>query len=217
MSNENLKNDFSISLDWTDVASATKYWILISKNYLDFRSTLESEDNNVASSAYTFTASGNGTFYYRWRPYIVSWQPWREVSSFIVNTSLSADFSATAWTLVSKSDVTDYYILELSPMTAEIKPAHLWESFTRNRAGDIISEQYKTKEDIVLDISRTYLGDNQKAELMRFYNSHTSFYLVARYDNQTLSDYVYRSWEVMFLDIPQLDIIGGNILSFTEV
>jgi len=220
MSNEILKNDNAITLDWGDVTSATKYWLQVSKGYLDFRATLLHEDNNLATSTDTVTATGNGRYFYRWRPFVVSWQPWREVSSFIVNTSASTDVSATSWMFINKADVTDTYILENQPITLpRMEPAHLFEAFRRNRAGKLRSQQYKTKYNITIDISR-YLGNNQKAEIMRFYNMHVPFYLATRYEHQiaTETNYVYRCFEVMFTPpAPQLDIVGGNILEFTEV
>ena len=111
MSNEILKNDNSISLDWNDVSGATKYWIQVSKTYLDFRTPLLHEDNNLATSDDTVTATGNGTYYWRWRAYVSgAWEPWSQVNMFIINTSLASDFTATAWTFINKTDVTDYYI-----------------------------------------------------------------------------------------------------------
>lgn len=219
MSNEILKNDNSISLDWNDVTSATKYHLQVSKDYLDFRATLEHEDNNLATSDDTFTASGNGIYYWRWKSYVGgAWQDWREVNFFIINTGASTDVSATSWMLINKTTVTDTYILENQPITTpRMEPAHLWRSKKRNRKGKLKTQQYKTKYMITIDISRSYLGDNQKAEIMRFYNSHTSFYLATRYGNQTEDDYVYRCWEVLFLSTPQLDIVGGNTLELEEV
>lgn len=216
MANEIIKNDNTINLSVSAVTGATNYQFQVSKAYLDFRSTLE-YDNTANSTTRTFTASGNAKYYWKFRPYISSWQPWREVNSFIINTSASTDVAATSWQFISKSDVTDVYVLENQPLQKRIEPLHLWEAFRRNRAGDLTSEHYKTKYAITLDITRSYLGNNQKAEIMRFFNAHTSFYLAVRYDNQTEDDYIYRCFEVMLEPAPQLDIPGGNILEFTEV
>ncbi len=217
MANEVLKNDNSITLDWNDVSGATKYGIQVSKNYLDFRATLEHEDQTLVASTDSFTASGNGKYYWKWRAYVGStWQPYSEVNSFIINTALASDFSATSWAFINKSDVTDFYVLELQPKSKTITPAHLWEARRRNRAGKLRSEQYTTKETISLDITYSYLGDNQKAEILRFFNLHRNFYLVTRYDNQTISDYVYGVWEAMFTEAPNLDTAGGNVLNFEE-
>lgn len=222
MANEILKNDNTITLDWGDVTSATKYWLQVSKTYLDFRATLLHEDNNIATSTDAVTATGNGKYYYRWAPYISTWQPFREVGSFIVNTSASTDVSATSWMFINKTDVTDTYVFEDQPPSQPIEiPAHLWEAKRRNRKGDLRSQHYKTKGMITIDLSRSggHLGQNQKAEIMRFYNSHASFYLATRYDHQipTETNYVYRCWEVLFASPPQLDVVGGNILELEEV
>jgi len=217
MANEVLKNDTSISLSWNPVTGATNYYIEVSKNYLDFRATVE-YSTFTASTNPSYTAVGDGKRYWRWKPYVSgSWQPYREVSSFTINTSLAGDISATSWMLINKTSISDYYILELQPMSYRIEPVHEWEAFRRNRKGKFISEQYITNDNITLDLSRSYLGNNQKAEIMRFYNSHISFYLATRINNQLLNDYVYLIWEVMFSEIPQFDTPGDNLLVFTEV
>jgi hypothetical protein len=218
MSNEILKNDNSISLDWGNVTGASKYWLQVSKDYIDFRATLEYEDNNLATSDDTFTTSGNGTYYWRWRPYISgAWQPWREVNSFIVNTGASTDVSATSWMFINKNDVTDTYILELQPIRWRLTDNHIWEARRRNRKGKIRSQKFVTKAVLSLDVTRSYWGDNQKAEMLRFYNLAQAFYVAVRYDNQPETDYVYRCWEVMFASAPNLDIPGGNTLELEEV
>lgn len=219
MSNEAISNTNAITLDWADVTGATKYWLEVSKTYLDFRSTLVHQDNNLATSTDSFTATGNGKYYWRWRPYIGSWQAPREVNSFIVNTSASADVSATGWTFVNKSDVSDLYLIEYQPINQPINPHdHQWEAIRRNRSGQLRSQHFRTKDRIVIDLTRgSIAGANQKAEILRFYNAHTSFYLITRYDNQTEDDYVYRAWEVLIIETPQLDAPGGNVVVCTEV
>lgn len=219
MSNEVISNSNAITLSWNSIAGATLYHIQVSKTYLDFRATLLIDDNALASSTKSFTATGNGIYYWRYKAYVSSvWQDWKEVNSFIVNTSASADVSVTGWTLINKTDVSDFYLLENQPISQPIQtPEHLWEAYRRTRDGSLVTEQYATKTRLSLDISRGYLGDNQKAEIMRFYNAHTSFYLATRYDNQTMADFVYRIWEMMFTNIPQLDIPGGNTLEFEEI
>ncbi len=217
MSNEVISNTNAISFDWTDVTSATKYWIQVSKSFLDFRATLVSEDNNLATSDHSFTATGNGKYYYRWKPYISTWQAWREVGSFIVNTSASADVSATSWTLVNKTDITDVYVLENQPLFWREIPEHFWEAFRRNRKGNLRSQHFVTKGRIELDISRSFLGANQKAEILRFFNAHTSFYLVTKYNNQLEDDFIYRAYEVVIPDAPNVDTAGGNTIIFSEV
>lgn len=223
MANEIIKNDNAITLDWADVTSATKYWLQVSKTYLDFRATLLHEDNNIATSTDTVTATGNGKYYYRWAPYVSgAWTPFREVCSFIVNTSASDDVSATSWMFINKTDISDTYILEVQPMNQPVEMhEHLYEATRRNRAGNLRSQHYRTKSAISIDISRGgYTGVDQKAEIMRFYNLHTSFYLATRYGVQNpteTTNYVYRVWEVLFTETPQMDVAGGNTLSFQEV
>lgn len=221
MSNEVLKHNTSIVLDWADYTGATKYRIEVSKTYLDFRATLEVDDNTLVASTHSFTASGNGKFYWRWSPYVGSaWLAPREVNSFIVNTALASDLSATGWTFVSKSDVTDLYLLETQPKNQPVNMhPHQWEGLKRNRKGNLRSQHYRTKDIITIDITRSggLTGDNQKAEILRFYNTHTPFYLTTRYDDQTLADYVYRCWEVLMPDSPQLDVPGGNVITLEEV
>jgi len=218
MANEIIKNDNAITLNWADVSGASKYWLQVSKEYLDFRATLLHEDNNLATSTDTVTATGNQNYYWRWRPYVSgAWTPWREWNSFIVNTSASDDVSATDWMFINKSDITDVYILENQPIEKPIEIAeHIWEAKRRNRKGKLRTQHFTTKGTISINISR-HMGNNQKAEILRFYNAHTSFYLATRYDNQTEDDYVYRCYEVLFTEVPQLDIKGGNILNFEEV
>lgn len=217
MSNEVLVNSNSITLDFPD-DGGTVWHLQVSKAYLDFRSTLLVNDNTLASSTKAITPTGNAKYFWRYKPKVGgTWQPWSEVSMFIVNTSASGNVASTGWTFVSTSDVTDLYLLENQPITARMAPLHLWEGKKRNRKGVLKSEQYETKYTISLDLTRGFLGDDQKAEIMRFYNAHTSFYLTTKYTNQTEIDFVYRIWDVMFSEPPQLDIQGGNILNLEEV
>lgn len=220
-SNKAIQNDNSIVLDFNDVTSATKYWLEVSKTYLDFRATLEHSDNNLATSTDSFTASGNGKYYWRWRPYVGgAWQPPREVNSFIINTSASTDVTPGDWTFVNKSDVTDIYSLEQQPSNQPIiVPQHQWEAFRRNRAGNLRSQHFRTKEIITIDLTRSggAVGDNQKAEILRFYNAHVPFYLITKYDNQTLTDDVWGAWEVLISEPPQFDVVGGNLIVCEEV
>jgi len=212
MSNEAIRNDNSVTLDWSDITSTTLYHIQVSKTYIDFRSVLLVDDATLAVSTKSFTATGNGIYYWRIKPYISSWQPWREFCSFIVNTSLAGDISATGWALVNKSDSTDYYLFEEQPLNQPTNiHQHYFESSRRNRAGSLITEFRNTKDRISLSIGKPFLGSNQKAEIMRFHNLHTSFYLVTRYSNQLENDYVYRAWECIFSAPPQLDIAGGTL------
>ena len=71
MANEIIKNDSTINLSIGTVTGATNYQFQVSKDYLDFRTTLE-YDNIANSTTRTFTASGNARYFYRWRPYVVS-------------------------------------------------------------------------------------------------------------------------------------------------
>jgi len=217
MANEVISNSNSIVLDWAD-RSGDSWKIQVSKSYLDFRAILL-VDTTVGSSTHSFSATGNAKYFWKVSPRVGgTYQPWGEVNSFIVNLSASADVSATGWILINKSDITDVYLLEEQPVNQPIVvPEHLWEAFRRNRAGNLLTEHYKTKGRISIDLTKPYLGNNQKAEIMRFYNAHISFYLATRYDNQTGDDYIYRIWECMFASAPQLDIPGGNSLEFEEV
>lgn len=219
MSNECIKNDNSITLDWAD-QGGDSWKIQVSKTYMDFRSTLL-VDSTEASSTKSFTATGNGKYYWRVSPRIGgTYQPWREVNSFIVNTSASADVSATGWTFVNKTDVSDLYLIENQPLNQPITiHEHQWEAIRRNRSGKLRSQHYRTKDRITIDLTRSggLMGDDQKAEVLRFYNAHTSFYLITRYDNQLINDYVYRAWEVLISETPQLDVPGGNIISMEEI
>lgn len=216
MANEVLIKTASVSLDWNDVPSATKYQCQIS-SLLDFTAP-EYDDDTLAASATSHTLTGGvGKYFWRWRPYIVTWQKWREVSSFIYNSSISVAVSASTWKFVNKSDVTDAYTFEEYIKSASIIPEHYHRAITRNRAGTMLDEWYATKASITLDISRHYLGENEKAELLRFHNAHTAFYLVTRENNQTNSDYVYHAWEVLFTKPPQLNVPGGNKLELEEV
>lgn len=220
MADEIIKNDNAITLDWGDVTSATKYWLQVSKKYLDFRATLLHEDNNIATSTDTVTATGNESYYWRWRPYVSGvWTPWREWNSFIVNTGASDDVSATSWMFINKADITDTYILDPQPVSKPIEfPEHIYEAKRRNRAGKLRSQHFVTKGRITIDIAGSMaMGNDQKAEIMRFYNLHTAFYLATRYDNQTENDYVYRCYEVEFVSPPQLDVVGGNTIELEEV
>jgi len=217
MSNEILKNDNSITCDWADITSATAYHIQVSKSYIDFRATLLVDDNALAVSTKSFTATGNGIYYWKIKPYISSWQPWREVNSFIINTSLAGDVVSTGWAFVNKADYSDYYLFEEQPLNQpQDIHQHYFESSRRNRAGNLITEFKNTKDKISLSIGKPFLGSNQKAETMRFHNLHTSFYLVTRYNNQLVNDYVFRAWEVIFSSPPQLDVVGGT-LEFEEI
>ena len=217
MANEVLIKTTSVSLDWNDVASATKYHCQIS-NLLDFTAPEFSDDTLVPSQAAHTLTGGEGKYYWRWKAYVSgSWEPWSEVSSFIYNSSLASEVSATFWKFVNKSDVTDYYHFELFIKSDRALPEHYRRAMNRNRAGKMMDEWYATKAKITLDITRSYLGQHEKAEILRFYNAHTSFYLVTRKLNQTESDYNYRAWEVLFVKTPQLDTPGGNKLELEEV
>ena len=216
MANEILKNDNSITLDWNDITGATAYHIQVSKTYWDFRATLLVDDNTLVASTHSFTSTGNGKYYWRYKAKVGgTWGAWRECNMFIVNVALAADLAATAWAFVNKSDVSDYYLLENQPLNKVEIGIHYWEAQRRNRKGDLRSEHYTTKAKITLGMNWSFLGDNQKAETERFYNLHTSFYLIVRYDNQIGTDYVYRIYEVMFTNPPSLDAAGS--LEFEEV
>lgn len=218
MSNEVISNTNSIVLDWAD-QGGDSWKIQVSKTYMDFRSTLL-VDATEASSTKSFTATGNGKYYWRVSPRVGgTYRHWQEVNSFIVNTSASADVLATGWTFVNKSDVSDLWLLAYQPMNQPITiHEHQWEAIRRNRAGQLRSQHFRTKDRISIDLTRgSITGANQKAEILRFYNAHTSFYLVTKYDNQTADDSVYRAWEVLITETPQFDIPGGNVVVCEEV
>jgi len=216
MANEVLLHTSSVSLDWTDVASATKYHLQISSE-LDF-SSIEHEDDTLVSSQDTHTLTGGvGKYYWRWRAYVGSWQTWSEVSSFIYDSTLASTVSASAWKLVNATDASDVYQFELFIKSWKILPEHFMRVMRRNRKGKMLDEWYATKAKITLDISRSYLGQYEKAEVLRFHNMHRSIYLVTRLRNQTDTDYIYYAWEALFTKVPQLDIPGGNTLEWEEV
>lgn len=220
MANEVISNTNSITLDWADKGGSL-WHLQVSKTYMDFRSTLIVDDNALASSTKSFTATGNGKYFWRYKVKIgATWGDWSEVFSFIVNTSASADVSATGWTMINKSDISDLYLIENQPVNQPIvEHIHYWEAVRRNRAGKLRSEHFRTKDRITMDLTRSggFVGANEKAEVLRFYNAHTSFYLITKYDNQTLNDFVYRVWEVLIIETPQMDIPGGNTVVMEEV
>ena len=224
MSNETIKNDVAIVLDWEDVASATKYHCQVSKKYLDFRATLEEESDVLATSTMSFnlaTPTDGDKFYWRWKSYVDgAWGKWSEVSMFIYDSTLSADLlpANDKWLLINPATVTDYYEFELAPLRFDLPPEALVRAEERNMAGDLLAEYYGSKHNITLDFSQyEYLGENQRAEVLRFFHLNTSVYLSCAIPNSKSAGYRHLIYEVVFANNPSQEVVGSNTLEFKEV
>lgn len=223
MSNEILRNDIAIVLDWADVASATKYHCQVSKNYEDFSGTLEEEDNNLATSTISFnlaTPANGDKFYWRWKSYVgTTWSKWSEVSMFIYDSTFAADVSANTdkWILINKDLVTDTYEPDLVALHS-ITPRGSDRIDGENMAGDVLSEIYKVKKDIALDYSGySFLGEDMRAEILRLYHLKSEIYLGAKLLNSKMTDYRYLVFKVLFANNPAMEVEGQNVLDFKEV
>jgi len=221
MSNEVILHNGTITLDWADEGRGT-YQVQISKGYADFSGTSEYSGTTRASEI-THTLKNAGTagddkYFWRWRFNDGDgYDNWREASSFIAVSTASESVSVDKWTLINKSDVTDKYELETEPIDWEIADQHFQQVNRRNLKGDLLNEWYATKSKILLDFSRQqYLGTAQKAELQRFYNSHTSFYIARKFEAQDGVNSVYKIWEVLFTEPMQMEKIGLTV-SLEEV
>lgn len=211
MSNEIIKVDNSLNLDWADVNGATKYHCRISK-YYDF-SVITHEDTNLASSAYAPTLTGgNSKYYWQWRSYIGGvWQKWNEIQSFErVTGGNDLTVSDSKW-LMFEIDERGAYTLQFenAPQYSFVE-SQLFRTKERNLSGDLLSEYYATKGKIHLEWGENNtISVTEKNQIMRYYNMITDdIYLACALYNGT--EYYRKLWKIWFEEEPTESPLDGN-------
>lgn len=214
MANEVIKNDASITLDWSDVSGANVYHLQVSE-YPDFSGVMVEEDTALAGSTHSFTDGGsaNSKRWWRWRSSDdggSTWSAWSEVGSYWINTGFSADLSLSTeqWIFVNPSDLTDRYVLADFPLYS-IQRILLDRAKVRNRKGGLLSEFITIKDVIALRFPDTvFMGHEQMREIVRFHTQIKTFFLATLKTNG--SHDVPNIWKAQFQSDPALTMLAAG-------
>lgn len=213
--NEVLKNDTAITLDWNDVTGANQYHLQVSVDQADFSGSLLVNDSALAASTKSFTDTGtnNKKRFWRWRSSTdagSTWGAWSEVGSYWLNTSAAGDVSITAdgWKIFDPDLVTDIYTFALFPVY-RIVHDRIPRLFTRNRAGELLSEFITIKSMITLSYEgKQYMELTQHTEIIRFNLEIKTFFLATNKTNEV--DNVPNIWLVQFETDPEISMIAAG-------
>lgn len=219
MSNEVLKNDTAITLDWADVTGANKYHIEVASTP-DFSGTLIEDDNTLVASTHSFTDGGTDDTkrWWRWRYSTdggTTWASWNEVGSYWLDTGAAGDVSHTngQWKMFDPDLVTDIFTFDDNPVWV-VREQNIYRAKDRNRSGELLSEYNTTKSMITLSFGDDlFMTHQQMREFKRFNVEIKTFFLSTLRYNGT--DYVPHIWKVQFQDDPELTMIRGRQDFFT--
>ncbi len=214
MSNEVLKNDASISLDWSDVTGANLYHLQVATK-VDFSGTLIVNDSALATSGKSFTETGadDSKRWWRWRYSTdagTTWSEWSQVGHYWYNTGASADVTLAAdkWAVFDPSTLTDIYTFQDFP-TYRVLPASIYRAKERNRQGQLLTEWLTSKESVVLGFSReNYMRLEQACAFLRFHTVVKTFFLASYKYNGI--DYVPHIWKGIFTEDPGLVMLAAG-------
>lgn len=210
MSNEVLKNDTSMTLDWADVSGAVQYELDISL-YPDF-SVIQQNFAPVSSTqAFTDIGANNQKRWWRWRSYTgITPSRWYEVGSYWLNTGFSGDLllSNNQWALVNPSSITDKFVLTTFPVYTVV-PQMFERIRERNRLGNLLSEFITIKDLITFSFDESrFMSHAQMNELIRFHRQVKTFFLTTYKHNGT--DYVPHVWKVQFEADPEMTMLAAG-------
>lgn len=227
MSNEVIKYDTAIELEWTAISGANVYWLQVSLTP-DF-SDLVYDENAVASTPHAFTddEENDRKRYWRWSYSTdagVTWSEWSEVSSYWLNTSASANVSLTSnrFTLINPNSVTDRFLIETLPVFS-IQNQFIDKFPIRNRLGELLSEYVDIKSEIRMAFADTRLIRAESVRAIhRFNQTVKTFFVALKFNNG--QDDIVNIWLVEMIESPLFtpvamsrgDLFEGEIL-FTEV
>ena len=204
-------------LAWQNEGSGT-YQYNISKT-LDFITGIETTGTSTGQTV-TYVPLTEDQQYF-WRIRFDSgggYGVWHDVNSFYQSSGTANIGTNDKWTLVNGDDITDTYTLGVEPLDWEIYPRLINRTARRNLRGDYLSEWIVTKDDIILDYKKQQnVGTSDKAEILRFYNLHTTLYITRNFDSNNTSVKISKVWKVEFVNTPQLERSGNLSLSLREV
>lgn len=214
MSNEVLKNDTAITLDWTDVTGANLYHLQVATK-VDFSGSLIVNDSALATSGKSFTESGadDSKRWWRWRSSTDSgttWSEWSQVGHYWYNSAAAGDvlLAADKWAIFDPALVTDIYTFPDFP-SYQVIPNSIYRAKERNRLGNMLTEWKTSKDFVRLGFSReNYMRLEQACAFLRFHTVVKTFFIAAYKYNGI--DYVPHIWKGIFTENPSMVMLAAG-------
>lgn len=204
----------NITNSWSAVTGATKYHLRISRDY-DF-TTIEVQNTNITVLSTPICtnviSSGSYKYYYQWRSYISTWQPWTQVQSFEkMGSGTELTITNGKWMMFESSERSTYTLSFTSAPDYEYINDQLARTAERNLAGTLLSEFYTTKGKLILDFGENNtLSEAEKRQVERYYSltSGNIYVACAIYDGSL--NYFRHLWKVHFTTAPTIKHLPGN-------
>lgn len=214
MSNEVLKNDTSIALNWADVTAANLYHAQVA-DVPDFGGTLIAESAVLATSDYAFTDAGanDSKRWWRWRSSAdagTTWGRWQTVGHYWLNSAATADILLTAgtWALFDPDVVADLYTIPTYPMY-RISPKQIYRLRDRNRAGNLVSDYITQKEVVRFEFDdHSFCTEETVREFLRYNVEVKTFFLAGYVSNGV--DNVPKIWKAQMTDDPEFTMLASG-------